>query len=330
MDLLSIFNNIQPKQWLTFVSIILNFVLVYSVLMVLFVNTMSLNVKILNIILPVFVKEFLEKRKSNQKVKSWFEEKNKNYICRKRKWIKTPLILNSNDKYYIPSRLSVFKFGEVEASGNCLLSLLRISTIRFLIDGDITVKTTFRSMGKIQNIQSITNPVKVKLYGEGTEQGIAETTFYGIKAGQEKMVVLRSIRKLNLKREPESSFTAPSLYPEREIILQTLFGEILKTPYHQAVGAYALAPTQNIRFLIYFPKNFMPSEIRIVQINSEREIIETGFRKEIDKKENICIVECSEFKHNVGIYAYWIWPKEKMVAPHFSLADIKNKTMINK
>ena len=156
---------------------------------------------------------------------------------------------STDQDFNYPSTLIVYEHSAVQQDGSYTLNVMRVSTVKFLKEGDIDVIVPRRSTKKIVQSDSISNPTTSEVYGNGTTKGGTKTPFYNKKIGDQEIIVLKSTRELRIGEEKEP--------PDPEDVIRlTLYEKIFKTKYHHGVGTRINAPTDKLRFLIYFPENY--------------------------------------------------------------------------
>lgn len=212
---------------------------------------------------------------------------------------------NSIADYEIPSNLIVYTFKSFDSQGNYRLNILRVSTLNFLVDGDVNVVTTRRDTNIIAESKSISNPLEYSSFGEGTPKGGSVTEYKDVKSGQYEILVMESVRnhKIGIQSPP----------PPDDILLKTLYANLLKTKYYEFVGTRFLAPTRNNRLLLYFPKKYLPKTINAVVVNRNGKILRRCIQSKLVEDKNLWIFECHKPDLFSGFYAYWKWKENQYV-----------------
>ena len=208
---------------------------------------------------------------------------------------------STDDDYDYPSTLIVFEHSPVAEDGSYILNALRVSTVRFLKEGDIDVTIPRRSTKNIAHSDSISNPTTSQIYGDNSSKGGTKTPYYNKKIGEQEIIVLKSTRNLRIGEEKEP--------PDMEDTIRlVLYENIFKTNYHHGVGTRITATTALIRLLIYFPKNYFPSKVQSVLIDEKGKLYPDIMRIEQDLDERLWVAECDNLEKGVGAFVCWVWP----------------------
>ncbi len=206
-------------------------------------------------------------------------------------------------EYVEPSRLVVFKHSEVDANMKYTLDIMTVSTVISLVDGNISMKKIGHSTNIIKDIQSVSHPINSNIKGKSSSDLEISTQLNGVKKGQQYIYVTSNTRELRIGGErkwPEQSYTR----------MFTLYSRYLSTEYHHAVGTGTNVAIGHLRFLLYFPKKFLPRRVMSVQIGDDGGITENIMRQELVENEGLWIFESDSIPKNCGVYICWVWSVE--------------------
>ena len=207
----------------------------------------------------------------------------------------------AGDDYDLPSTLVLYRHSAVGADNAYTLDILRVSTARFLRDGDVEIIIPRRSTRNIVQSDSLSNPTTAQTYGDSTPKGGTKTPFYGKKAGDQEILVFKSTRELRIGEEK----TPPDV---EDVVRSTLYQKIFKTRRHHGVGTRMTAFTDKLRLLVYFPENHYPGRVQSVVIDARGKITTDSMRLEQDAAERLWVAECDRLEKGTGAYLCWVWP----------------------
>jgi hypothetical protein len=209
----------------------------------------------------------------------------------------------STSEYEVTASLMLYRVSRGQGSRTLGVDLTTIKSIRFCVDGDVTVKFRRTTSGSFTDATSVSHPITSSYSGIGDSEGVTEVSFRDVKRGQCEILVNRSHREFTIGEQRARP-------PSDHVPLQTLHQRYLLTPFHSFVGARISAPTQHVRVLAYFPQDLLPDKVELVQIDSAGTVSTIGLRKECMKEEGLWILECDRPACPGGVYCVWRWEPE--------------------
>jgi len=203
--------------------------------------------------------------------------------------------------YEILSCLNIYKYHKINSKDNTIqLDILPIRSIRFLKEGDITVRTKRASRDTISSVSSPTNPVTSNHTGENKSTGVSEFPFSGVKPDDYEIIVLeRKTKAIDLKKRQAKQ--------EESDLLSKRVYQYFKTPEHDYAGTRAFAPTRHARLLIYFPIDHTPDVIIAFKVRPDGTETRSGtFTKKVSSL-NLWVADCGDLEPGFGFFAVWKW-----------------------